>query len=370
MRVPEELSPLFDAQNPFRERRAGLSDAKMIYFADGNNVLAPIYGAFVQNSPLELRKSEDGRCYIFERDEQLTEVLIPSAPGWYSRPVSDEPSDAAAKYVQMHSIMQLASMPFANCALFANGTPCKFCAVGYNARRKPKPVGKIARAVEFALEELPYFDITLNTGWSSAPSAGAEFIAPVASAISATCSIRVAAEVNVPRDVEGTFKLLKDSGVSAIILNLECWNDEARRVVAPIKADKRAVMRALEGALKFFGVGAVSSVLIIGAEPKEETVRGAEELIKLSILPDVLVYRPTDGSLLAAQGAQPPPFEDVRWVMRNVRELKDKYQTWKLIAGSAGCTKCGGCSITTELLGLPRQSRERQALAKQVYLRG
>lgn len=94
---------------------------------------------------------------------------------------------------------------------------------------------------------------------------------------------------------------LKDAGIDALSVNIELFNDEIRRQTAPEKG-KIGIdnyLLFLEQAAEIFGGKKVRSVLIVGIEPMEDTLRGVEAIAERGCLPELSPFIPDPAAAMA-----------------------------------------------------------------------
>lgn len=80
---------------------------------------------------------------------------------------------------------------------------------------------------------------------------------------------------------------LKNSGISGLSINMELNSVENLKKYCPEKAQigQENYLKFLELAVKIFGKNKVRSLLIVGLEPLEETLKGVEKLAKIGCNP-------------------------------------------------------------------------------------
>lgn len=86
---------------------------------------------------------------------------------------------------------------------------------------------------------------------------------------------------------ESYIKHLKDIGISGLSINMELNSVEHLEKYCPEKAKigQENYLKFLEIAVKIFGKNNVRSLLIVGLEPLEETLKGVEKLAKIGCNP-------------------------------------------------------------------------------------
>lgn len=86
---------------------------------------------------------------------------------------------------------------------------------------------------------------------------------------------------------EDYLKYLKNNGISGISVNIELYNKKSLEKYCPEKyaIGQENYFKFLELAVKIFGKDKVRSLLIVGLEPLEDTLRGVERLAQIGCNP-------------------------------------------------------------------------------------
>ena len=106
-------------------------------------------------------------------------------------------------------------------------------------------------------------------------------------------------------DVDGMFTphvnsldpcFLKNIGINQISANIEIYDEEISAKIMPKKSKLFIKSRwdYLKYAVDVLGSGKVRSILIVGLEPLSSTLRGAEKLISLGVIPVLSPYIPNN----------------------------------------------------------------------------
>jgi hypothetical protein len=133
------------------------------------------------------------------------------------------------------------------------------------------------------------------------------------------------------------------SAVDAIITSIEIWDDQRRSELCLGKSEisKSTYLRRWNQAIEILGPGMVSSVLLVGLEALDSTLRGAERMVNEGVVPTLIPYRPYDSSPLGPQ--QPVDHEDYLMLSRAVAGMLHAARLQP--ESQPGCTSCGGCSL-------------------------
>jgi radical SAM protein (TIGR04043 family) len=327
-------------QNPFSEKRGGYSDGAFIILGKQLFVNAPVYNDWTKFSPMSINRC-DGGFGIFDYNFVCDAELV-KPPNWYSKSISR--GIPMGRLVQQKSPNQLSVSIRNTCDLYRTGEECKFCQLEYNKQRLLwKDPKQITEVVAEALKANPRYEIVMNSGTPRTPDRGANFFGAVCRTLTSEVDIPIAVEMAPPQE-DRYFDVLQNAGVRAIMMNLELNDDNLRRLYCPGKsklASQERYFAAYKYALKVFGEGQVSSVLLANLERKESTVEGARRLVEAGVIPSILIFRGTDGTPLAQYPAANP--EDMKFIYKNVSEmLRDSGLN---PTKQTGCMKCRGCSM-------------------------
>jgi hypothetical protein len=325
MRVSEGV-PL-DGARGISRTRAGLGSGLEIALPTGTRlkreiwVNVPVVEAFASRSPYILDgDSTDGYFIIDERLGERYPIRIPPAPGWYSQLTSRE--------IPMHRIGVLQGTYlgiYVNpvCAFWNYSPPlnCRFCTTGKNvgcAENADKALSDVVETCWAARDESGVTFVHLNGGFQG--SRGAAFTEPYVKAIKEEVGMLVGVQLTPEKDFAGYDRLI-DLGLDHLSFCVEFFDPEWFARICPGKArmlGQRLFLEALEYCAARMPRGAVSGEIIAGIEPIERTLEAIDYIAGLGAFPTVCIFRPTVGSDM--ESWPPPPFEDMKLVMRHVYE--------------------------------------------------
>ena len=117
---------------------------------------------------------------------------------------------------------------------------------------------------------------------------------------------------------------MKDVGIHALSINLELYGQDAARRHAPNKKGLGLDWYAtfLSKAVKVFGPGRVRSLLMVGLEPMEDTLKGVAFLADLGCQPVLSPFRPAPGTRL--ETSEPPSIEFLAETYLRSREIVER----------------------------------------------
>lgn len=290
---------------------------------------------FDDGSGLRLR-AEGGECAV--------SILSLGAAGL--RPLGNGLS--VSDMFSLHNEATLFTAPVRTCIYIAIGQPCRFCTFD-SGRVSRLPKDDFGQTLRHLLVRHPKVtSLAIGGGTPSLADMGARYyagLAETAVALGLATSVEM-----VPPSRTSDLDLLVDAGVSSLIMSLEIWDDQLRGewCLGKGSVERRQYFEAWTYALARLGPGRVSSVLLVGTEPLDSTLRGAESLIEAGIIPTLIPLRWYPESRYTDW--RPVPWRDLLDVTSAVSALLTR-------AGLSpqeqpGCTACGGCSLEGSLVDL------------------
>jgi hypothetical protein len=293
--------------------RSGSCGGLDLILPDGSYVNCPVDELFAATSPLVLR--HDGEWVITDetgRDEPVPVTPAPR-PAYYDRRGSDG--------VPLRQIGQVCSDRLGvgltnGCVYWAKAeSRCQFCSIGLNVRNGneigQKRLPAILEVVEAAVSDpvAPATHVLLGGGTPPGPDAGALAIAAATRAIKARWpDLLVYAMIAPPAEPRFVDELV-EAGVDELGMNIEVFSDSAGERYLPAKRGLglATYLRMLEVAVAAFAarfgtrdprIGRVRSIMIVGLEDAQDTLRGVEALASRGVMPILTPLRPMRGTPL------------------------------------------------------------------------
>jgi len=228
------------------------------------------------------------------------------------------------------------------------GETCAFCTFGVSPLYDRLDAGLVIEAFAQVLENEGSFDIALGGATPNVVDCGASYYADIVRGVKKRWDIPISVEIMPPREVS-SLDILVDAGVDALIMNLELYDDRLRRRFCPGKsqASKERYYEAWEYATSLLGRGRVASVLIVGLESAESTLTGCQRMVETGVVPTLIPFRPYD--TCALRNCRPISPDFYLSVARKCSEMVHNVGLDPRL--QAGCTRCGGCSLDTDLVG-------------------
>ena len=341
--VPDDLWAELTDENHYKHKRAGLSQGRFFRLHDGESstaVNAPVLEPFARRSPLRLAREGSGYA-VFERDDRLVSATPFAWPKWYGQTTRD--GTPMSMVVSAHCDTSLYTAIYqGGCDYWQGDQMCKFCAMKIDQKAKWRSVESIIEVVKVALAENPAAEISFGGGTRLTPDKSARHKADAIAALKKEVSLPVCVEM-APPDTDDWLDRLRDAGLDSILLNIELWDEDARRHMMPGKAaiTRERYLSALAHAVKILGPNQVSSQIIVGLEPLRDTLAAVRAVIDAGAIPLPVVFRPLPGTPL--EDTPPPRVDDVMEVFSATYRWMGEAR----LAGQesrSGCALCGACS--------------------------
>ena len=133
------------------------------------------------------------------------------------------------------------------------------------------------------------------------------------------------------------------SGVTSLIMNIELFDDAIRKSICPGKSEItiEQYMKALSYSVERLGVGNVSSVLIAGIEPIENTIICAKKLLHIGVIPTIIPFKPYDNCELHNQKTTDPVILQIINEEISNEKIKISFPN----VDSHSCIGCGACNV-------------------------
>lgn len=186
------------------------------------------------------------------------------------------------------------------------GIVCKFCDLPYEFRYRKKSIEGLVDSVRRALEDerLPAQHVLISGGTPKPEDY--EYEQQVYEAVTSAFPELDIDIMMVPSPGLLDLKHLKQIGIHGLSINLEIYNQEQAKKIMPLKARlaREYYLDFIEKAVEVFGPGKVRSLLLIGLEPLEDSLRGVEALATRGCEPVLSPFRPDPSTPLRSM--KPP----------------------------------------------------------------
>ena len=334
---------LVKSVRPAMRVRSGSCGGLDIVLPGGTYVNCPINEPFVHASPYSLEIGDDGfvLCGPFGDDYPVS--LLPM-PDYYSQTTRNGET--------LSNIGQLCGDRLGigltnDCIYWRHPSErCKFCSIGLNLKTETrrKPFDDIIEVVDAALSDSvsPARHILLGGGTPSGLDAGALGIAGVARAIRMRWDAPIYAMIAAPSHNDVLYEL-HNAGVTELGMNIELFDRDVAKELMPGKHQAIGLDRyleALEMAVGTFGRFNARSIMIVGLESMETTLKGVDLLASIGVLPILSPFRPFAGTIL---GKRPPPSFEFLWeTLEAATEVAAKHD----MPLGPMCIPCQGNTLT------------------------
>ena len=302
-------------------------------------------------TPFSLVVDPDGQPALYFNDDRISQVSFPERTDFFEQKTSSGLPYLGNAVIQGRQ--WLAFQCLWPCDYARADQPCEFCYSGgvfqsLAKRGKDMPATPtpqdLADIVHYAIVREGYCDSIQITGGSSFDSdRECELITAYLEAIESKVGRdRIAGEILLyitpPKNLEaiaGFFTL----GVDRIACSLEVWDEKLAKIITPGKfkfTTRQRHLDVLQRIAETMGPGKAFSNFIIGLEPYESLMEGAEYLASRGIIPAASVWIPFGRPVMGSMKA--PDLDFFRRVKEGFAELYSKYALEP--AGASGINVC------------------------------
>ncbi|MFH1394451.1 MAG: hypothetical protein ABIH29_06265 [Candidatus Micrarchaeota archaeon] len=229
---------------------------------------------------------------------------------------------------------------------------CAFCrSAGYSGMKFS--LEQFRQALEIIAQEMSP-SLVLNAGTVPDDYSGYSLISPYVRAARDLGAGPISIEICPPKRPELARRLvawMKDDGVTSAQFNLEIYDRNLRRILMPFKGEipVAGYLRILGYSAQAFGPGKASTVLLLGIEKAESTIRAVELVLNEGAIPSVEAFRPVPGSEL--ENLQPGLSVDgIVAIAAEVADMVFKSLGKGALESREGCMKCGGCPLIFDVI--------------------
>lgn len=353
VRVPEELYDELEAEYNAPSIRSG----RMVLCLESpvpDDGLIPVFivnGKRVTSSPFFLVKDNSGRFEVWMGDEKYTDVTMLPRPRFY-----DSTTDSGIHRNKLAVIVgpeHLRSVVNQQCYYQQTGKPCRFCAVQHWwDGNTSKTSSDIADTVALGVREGIVEHISLTTATLNSRGKGLEYLVETARLIQAKVKIPIMLEFEPIGDYSLLGSLLeqaKQSGVTTVSCNIECFDENLRPAVMPVKGKIPVAeyIKTWEKCLEIFGNDEVFTVAIVGIGEEDDSIlRGVEMAASHGVMTFLVPHSPAIGAEYQEMTA--PTADRMLSLYSQAVAIYDKYGL-DIQASQAGCVRGGGFSAIKDV---------------------
>lgn len=304
LRITPEAMQLIHAENPgplSLAEYASTSGATMRLGENGdiwvNAPIAEHNSNFVDN-PGNVLVLRDGKLFV-ESGVGLVPAKVLPVPAYHEH--LNFNGEKYTGLVATHSDRARIS-PVTGCAM-----ACTFCNIPYELKYSLNPADKLVDAVRTAVNDrhLPAKHVLISGG--TPKEQDFSYLRDVYEKVARSFPGIAVDVMMVPAPGLLDAKHLKEIGINGLSINLELFGqDLARKVMlSKVKVSRPRYFEFIKDAVEVFGRdGQVRSLLMLGIEPLEDTLRGVEALAELGCDPVLSPFRPDPATPM--RNAKPP----------------------------------------------------------------
>lgn len=295
---------------------------------------------FCKESPFEI-KLVDNTLELYDQEKFVSIITVLPLPEWCDEYIEGY---RIGDYIRPHSTNCVACWPYLICNYYSHGKQCQFCSMGNYHIQTIIPEHIVGRMIEKSIKYNPKYEIALSGGTCNEPDHSIKYFSKICEYSREYGAEYISVETAPPNDLL-YIKELKNSGATAVIMNLEIADDDLRQQLCPGKSSISQLhyMYAYEEAVKQFGEGNVSCVLLAGIQNPQDIIKKSSELIDIGVIPTIIPLKPLDGCILKEH-----PITDPNELIMISVEVERMLNKRGLLANNQrGCTKCNGCSLET-----------------------
>ncbi len=312
---------------------------------------ADLLHALRVRAPFRLEVSRTGEPVLTHKGAEVAAVRFPPASRFYEQKTSSGLpflGNAVLQGLDFLSFQCLWPCDYARA-----GYPCQFCYSGalfakLERRGRPMPPAPspedVAEIAEYAVRvEGSAKHIQLTGGSTMQTAAECARVAAYLEAIDARVGLgNIPGEVLVyttppanPADIDRVF----GAGADRVACSLEVWDEELARAITPGKckfAGRERYLACLRYIARKYGPNRACSSFVVGLEPAESFLRGAEVLAADGIVPIASVWIPFGRPVLGTSRA--PGLDFYRRVKEGLASIYERYGI--VPPGSLGLNAC------------------------------
>jgi radical SAM protein (TIGR04043 family) len=327
-----------------RRGGAGPTDDKP-FLLDAQALMVPTLTEAAASSPYAVRQTDSG--YVITRDgTPLAPVAFPARARFYDLSTAD---GVPYRHIAvLHGTDVLATTVVQTCIRWnSEADRCRFCGIGISLRNNAtipvKTPAQLAEVAEAAvrLDGVKHFVMTMGT--VNETDKGARYMAKCVRGVKAVVDLPIEVQFEPPDDLD-LLAEVKAAGADSIGIHLESFDQAVRERILPGKARIGVdyYLATMRRAVEVFGVGQVSSYIIVGlGESTESILAGSQRLIDMGVFPFVVPLRPIQGTEM--QSVPAPSGEVMTQIYRAVTEMLQR-KGMSHADSKAGCARCGACS--------------------------
>lgn len=307
-------------------------------------VNTPINEEYTRQSPYNIRINSE-QFMLFKDNREICNLTVVKPPKWYEKRTSN--NTKMYDVLSVHNKNVLALTHYVNCYYLGLGKRCLYCSV--QGSKIPQLADLEIREQDIvetlieALKENNEYSLALSEGVKNRVDCGAVYFSTILQKILESGVLIKSSVELAPPSNNSYINMLRTSGATSIIMNMEFYDEDVRKIYCPGKGEisNTRYLDALSYSVKIFGKGNVASVLIAGVESKEKTITGAKLLLDLGVLPIIVPFKPYDNCRLRNMSVT--QFEEIETIISNIEGYFRRINFENIC--SSTCVSCGACNI-------------------------
>ncbi len=259
----------------------------------------------------------DGSGFVVRGDSGEVQAVPIPVPDYYAE--ANEDGDPYTSYAITHSDRVRIS-PVEGCAI-----ACRFCDLPFEYRYRTKSARGLVDSVARALRDqaLPARHVLISGGLPR--PADYQWLRDIWAAVPAAFPSIEVDIMMVPAPGLLVPKELRAAGIAGLSINMEMWNQELAAKLMPGKArfGRERWLTLVEEAVSEFGLGRVRSLLLVGIESVEDTLRAVDALAERGCDPVLSPFRPDPSTPM--RNESPPSAEALVEVWERSMEIVHRH---------------------------------------------
>lgn len=299
-------------------------------------------------SPFVITVASDGKAYLEYDGQAVTEVDFPAPTAFYEQKTSTGRPFSLYGVLEGNGI--LAFHYLWPCQFARNQEPCAFCfqaLADVAGMHLPSPTAQEAgEMVAWGLQDGCVREVQLTGGSRFAPTGECPQAAAILRGIDQIAGLKnipgeIYAYLSAPSSVEAVDEVF-EAGIDRVAYDLDIWDINLHAQICPGHArhiGRERQLKALQYIADTYGPNKACSGFVVGLEPEESLLAGAQYLAERGIVPLLSVWLPGIDPIVGK--SRPPGIEYYRRVRQEFARL---YQQYHLvppgIAGGAHVSMC------------------------------
>jgi hypothetical protein len=280
--------------------RDGIAGGLELCFNNNIHVNVPIKEFFSLISPYSLEYEKDNGANIVDQWGNHLPVNILQLPDFVGMKTSlGTPMVSVGQMFNERLSIEIAFGCINNAS---KGKACKFCELGAETTINYAKMEDIAELIAYCESSNSINMRHMLIGGGTPPDSKLDLYCQALSVARNLTSVPIYMMLAPPKKIEWLDKL-KELGLAEIGFNIEFYNRQIARAIMPNKGliELNCYLKTMERAVELWGnTGNVRSIMIVGIEPLEDTLKGVKLLASRGVLPILSPFRPIPGTPMAS----------------------------------------------------------------------